>query len=190
MNLDLELMQLINRQWTHPALGPIFLFITQLHKLWWVKWVILPGLIGAGWWRWRQRIWPVILVVGLSVGLSDWVSHNLIKPALARPRPFQTYPEQVELRLNYEPRGFSLPSNHALNSMTAAIVISGFFPPARVWLVVYSGWVGYSRVYLGVHYPSDVASGWGLGWLWGNLALMVVRRWRPGWFFKARDRRD
>ncbi len=85
---------------------------------------------------------------------------------------------------------FSFPSGHAMGSMTLAAVLvllawrTRWRWPVLAGAVAFVGLVGISRLYLGVHYPSDVLAGWaaGLAWVAGSyLVLFRIRRpWRAG----------
>lgn len=189
MNFELSLLEMINGQWVHPAADTFFLFITNLHKYWWVRFLVVPALVTGAWWKFRTRALVVFGMIAVTVGLSDWLNHNLVKPAFARPRPFVDHP-QIQNRLPYTPGGYSLPSNHAVNNMAAAAVISIFAPGWTAALVAYAVLVGYSRMYLGVHYPTDILFGFILGWFWGELCVILVRRFKPQWVpFHRRRRR-
>ena len=180
MNLDLQILELINLQWTHPWADQFFLFITSVHKFWWVRYLVVPGLFFGALWKFKGRALIVFGALAVSIGVSDWVNHNVIKEAFARPRPFVSH-SQIQNKLSYQPGGQSFPSSHAVNCMAAAAVLSVFAPAWTVALLVYAALVGYSRPYLGVHYPSDVVAGWILGWLWGELCIILIRRYQPAW---------
>lgn len=96
------------------------------------------------------------------------------KAAFARERP--------ELWLSMAPEHtFSFPSGHAMGSATlaAAVVMllwrTRWRWPALVLGVCFAAWVGASRVYLGVHYPSDILAGWTAAITWTCLVYLVVR---------------
>jgi undecaprenyl-diphosphatase len=180
MNVELPLLEMINSQFTSSWADHFFLFITNLHKYWWVRFLLLPAILIAGWWKFRTRALLVLGMMAVTIGLSDWVNHNFIKPSFARPRPFLEHP-QIQNKLSYKPGGYSFPSNHAVNCMAAAAVLSIFAPAWTAALVIYAGLIGYSRMYLGVHYPTDILAGWILGWFWGELCVILVRRYRPEW---------
>lgn len=97
------------------------------------------------------------LYVGVSVVGATAVT-TLLKYAIHRPRPVVTYPDIQPLVDEGSP---SFPSGHTTDAFAFATALSLSYPkwyvvmPAYVW----AGGVGYSRLHLGVHYPSDVLAG-------------------------------
>jgi membrane-associated phospholipid phosphatase len=110
----------------------------------------------------------ILLVVGLSVALSDSVSSHIIKPLVHRLRPCNEPYLQGEV-VNLIPcgSGFSFTSSHAANHFALAMIFSLLiFPKNKLAQYVFFAWaslVAYSQVYVGVHYPIDVLSGALLG---------------------------
>jgi undecaprenyl-diphosphatase len=174
-NFDLTLLHWINGVLTSPGLDVFFNFITNLHRFWSIKFIFVPCLVA--WVIWQRGFSGVkaLLLLILVVACSDLLSHRVIKPFVARPRPFTERPSEVQMRLATPAGGYSFPSNHAFNTMAGAIVVSAFVPEIRLALISYSLLVGYSRVYLGAHYPSDVLGGWIFGWMWAKLVLALAR---------------
>jgi undecaprenyl-diphosphatase len=116
----------------------------------------------------RRGRWAALLVVPL-LALSDQASSNLLKHAVERVRPCSALPD---VRLLAGCSGsFSMPSSHAANSCAAAVHFALFYPRLAVPLALLAFGVGYSRVYLGVHYPGDVL----VGFLVGAAAALLVQ---------------
>lgn len=103
---------------------------------------------------------------GTSMGVSflaNEVMTLLLKRAFQRTRPFEAYPELIYKKGTGG--SYSMPSGHTSSAFSTATSLSLNF---RKWYVVapaytYAAAVGYSRMYLGVHYPSDVLAGALLG---------------------------
>ena len=126
--------------------------------------------------RYGRRAWPAILLVVLAVALSD-LGTGLIKHAVQRVRPCNVIAEVRLLR--HCPASFAMPSNHASNMFAAFGVIALLIPRWRWGALILAMGVGYSRVYLGVHYPSDVLVGAALGGMLGAAIGLVAKRVLP-----------
>lgn len=115
-----------------------------------------------------ERLW---LTAGATVAatLSGGWAVDLIKIQVGRPRP-DIVPHLVEVS------HMSFPSGHAASSAVVYLTIAGLASQvtpnrvARRYMLVVAillvGAIGCSRVYLGVHWPSDVLAGWSFGTLW------------------------
>lgn len=93
---------------------------------------------------------------------STFLVNSLIKIIVKRPRPFVS---NVKLKAVYEPSSYSFPSGHTSSAFSATTALARAYPK---WYIIAPGmlWasaIGYSRMYLGVHYPTDVATGALLG---------------------------
>jgi undecaprenyl-diphosphatase len=119
-----------------------------------------------------------------AAALSGWALSGLAKLAVHRPRP------HVIPRLMHGAGWFSYPSGH---SMLAPIIFGlGIIVWAAPWpsaalrrsalvlAALFALGIGFSRVYLGLHYPSDVLGGLLLGTAWSALALLWWERVREG----------
>lgn len=108
------------------------------------------------------------LLIWAGLTITYYLLH-IIKNASGRPRPFMALPDT---RLLIAENGFSFPSGHATQSFMAATVLSEFFA-GRVYYFCFAALVAFSRVYLGVHYVSDVLSGALLGISAGYLLVKL-----------------
>lgn len=102
----------------------------------------------------------------LKMGTGQFINGVLttvLKVGIHKPRPFVTYPNYFTKQS--EAGSYSLPSGHTSMAFTLAMGLTLSYPK---WYVIapallYAGAIGYSRMYLGVHYPSDIAAGIVLG---------------------------
>jgi undecaprenyl-diphosphatase len=103
-----------------------------------------------------------LLLAGL---ITSALVVTVLKNGIARPRPFVVL-QNVHLMLKVG--GFSFPSGHAVNAFMAATLFVVFFRSKKIWyLYLVALGIAFSRVYLGVHFPSDVFAGALIGSLLG-----------------------
>ncbi|MFA5028985.1 MAG: phosphatase PAP2 family protein [Candidatus Methylomirabilota bacterium] len=142
------------------------------------RYAVLPALVLAAVLAIRggRRAWAWFAIAALAVAGADGAG-NLLKHATERIRPCHV---EAGVRLMGScTLSFAMPSNHAAN--TAAVAMVGWLGlPRWGWLLtVLAALVGFSRVYLGVHYPGDVLVGAALGATLGGLLVLAVRRVWP-----------
>lgn len=163
--IDVAIFRWINdgHQWS--LLDRLMPFLTELgnwHVPILVAWTALLLFGGA-----RGR-WAALLVIPL-ITVSDQMSSNLLKNFFDRVRPCNALAD-VHLLVGCS-SSFSMPSSHAANFGAASVHLSWFYPRAAPVLAVLALLVGYSRVYVGVHYPFDVL----VGFLVGVLAALAIQ---------------
>lgn len=139
---------------------------------------IVPGVIALVLILWVQRLRGLafLLAGAAAVGLNDFISHNFLKEIAARPRPCHALPDFNHIA-NCS-NSYSFPSNHASNVFTAATLTSLGFKDLTLLAYTIALLVCYSRVYLAVHYPSDVFAGAVFGALMGVLGYSLYKKIR------------
>jgi undecaprenyl-diphosphatase len=174
LEFDRFLFFLGNTIWHVPALDWFMPIITDFSR-----WAPLLGMVfvwllfGAGG---KHRVLALALLIG--VGSADIVSSRFIKKTVARRRPCCT--EITARKLIGCKSSKSFPSSHAANTAAAAAVIITM----RGWWIgapfaILAGMVGYSRLYVGVHFPLDILGGFLLGAMIGSLVGSFIHRRRP-----------
>ncbi len=129
--------------------------------------LVAAGLVAALS-RWQEGA-AILLAYGVTVMLE-----RLLKERIRRPRPFEAMPQEVQMGQPRRPRDPSYPSGDALRAWLLALTVARLLPPPWGWaLVGLATLVSFGRIALGVHYPLDVVSGTGLGFLAAALAVWL-----------------
>lgn len=162
-------------RWIHQAhslwLDQAVPILTHLGGVITVAVVALVAFLVAVYYRRRRTA----LIIGLGVGGAALL--NIILKAL-----FQRDRPSLWERLVVE-HSYSFPSGHAMASSALAFsIIIALWPTRyRYWALIigssYMVMIALTRMYLGVHYPTDIIAGWSVSALWVLLVAAIVRRW-------------
>jgi undecaprenyl-diphosphatase len=158
-SLDVTLFQLINRGGQNSFFDWLMPFMTNLNNFTYV-------LIALGLWilfRERKAGFFFLVFLGLTLAVTDQFSSHLLKGWIGRVRPCAVL-QNVHLLTDCN-ASYSFPSSHAVNIFAPAFFLSQPFRRFSPLIYGIAALVGYSRVYIGIHYPLDVVGGAGIGLL-------------------------
>ncbi|MCK4594230.1 phosphatase PAP2 family protein [bacterium] len=179
-DFDLALFRVINSA-GDPFFDGLFSVVTN-------RWFGLAlGLLVCAWLIYTKR-WGAVRCIAaliLAVGLSDLIGYRVLKPLFSRLRPCYALPEGSFNWVVHAANKGSLPSLHAANLFAWSLVSTladrrlawGGYPLALL--------VAYSRVYVGVHWPTDVLA----GMAWGSLVALgcwFLTGWAEDLWLKSR----
>ncbi len=176
LELDRDAFLLINGLHT-PWLDSIMVYASRTVS-WIPLYLLLLYRIGK---TYRTEGWIILIGIAMTILISDQVTSGLMKPIFLRPRP--SWDTQlsglVYIIDGYRGGQYGFPSSHAANTFGTTLFL--WFVFRKRWIMLLFIWpliVGYSRIYLGVHYPGDVIGGWITGalcaWLIYKLYLAMA----------------
>lgn len=133
----------------------------------------------------KSRIWIILIFVALTITISDQISVHWFKEVFQRLRPCHepALADMVHIVKGKCGGKYSFVSSHAVNTFALAFFliqllgrrIKMFVPLIIIWASI----IGYSRVYLGVHYPGDVIAGalvgMLVGYIMGKLCMIFLK---------------
>ena len=172
MGLDDELFRAVHEGWRSPALDPVMVVLSILGLLYF--WLLFAVPLGIRLGR-RAALRMVLLL------LLDAAAVAVLKVVVARPRPEAA---AIPVPLDASPIESAFPSGHASRA-AAAVTWLATTNPGFLLLAPYAVAIGLSRIYVGVHWPSDVVGGWAFG---TGLGLGASRLFRTELYQKAEDR--
>lgn len=160
----------------------VVMWYVSMATFWTPLYVLLLILL---WRKFTQRNSRLVILLGIvvTVGLADTISARILKPTAARLRPSHQIElaEVVNLQrqddgTQYKGGPYGFVSSHASNHMAIAVFVGGLLASTSssaipVALVFWAIVIGFSRIYLGVHFPFDVFFGWMLGGVIGIISL-------------------
>ena len=163
ISIDRALFLFFNSTISNPAFDVFFKFIT-LRNSW-----IIPGILAAVLFIIKEKK-KALIVLGcliITIAISDPFCVRVLKPLIHRFRPchpsYFIDGQHIFLAggnfLFGMKKSLSMPSAHAMNWFSGATLLYLFYPKRWVWFLTFAFLVALSRVYVGVHYPSDIFAG-------------------------------
>lgn len=167
-NLDGEILLQIQQHLRTDMLTPFMKIVTFLGNGGWF-WILCAVVLLA---VPKTRKTGYAAVLSLIFGVI--VTNLLLKNIVARPRPFAEI--EALIPLIAKPTDFSFPSGHTTASFAVALVMLRMLPKKiGIPAVVLAALVAFSRLYLGVHYPTDVLAGFVVALVGSSLVVWGVR---------------
>ena len=167
MTWELRFMGWANECWTSSFLDQVVPWITHLGSH-----IAVILFIILGWVLFRKK--KILLRLILIYGIQSGVVYSL-KFLIQRQRPFLFL--EMASKISKGPGEVldpSFPSAHTLYAFMIATVLSTWFPRYRIIFCIAAGFIGWTRIYLGLHYPTDVIAGGLLGYGITRLFLQWV----------------
>lgn len=146
---------------------PLMRFITSLGDAGFI-WLLIAAICLI-----KRKTRPCGFAMLMAIAISGVIGNLGLKPLVARPRPFSTYSDLIPLIAS--PKDFSFPSGHTLASFAGAVSLFCYYRKTGVAALFLAFAIGFSRMYVGVHYPSDVLVGAILGTCFALLSVKVMR---------------
>lgn len=166
--MELQILHMI-QGWHQDWLTPIMIFLTTIgeHGICWIILSILLACIP------KTRKCGFTMMAAMAV--TFLLGNVFLKNTIARPRPCAV-DNSVTLLVPF-PSEYSFPSGHASNGFAAAVTIFAYFRKSGIVALIMAALIAFSRLYLFVHYPTDILGGILLGTADALLVLYFVRRW-------------
>lgn len=160
--IDYFFFNLINQEWKNPFFDKWMYIITDFSN--WI-WLFATGWLALFIFGKQKGKFACIVSV-ITALLGDNITSFILKPFFGRIRP-DNIADAMSSTIS-----FSFPSNHATNIFALATILTWYSPKLSFLWFTIAGIVGYSRIYVGAHFPLDVAG----GAFWG-ISLAVFMLW-------------
>jgi undecaprenyl-diphosphatase len=172
--MDYSLYRAVNGLAGHHALDELFEMISRGTAAVLVIMVALLFLVPWRTHRSERRIAAVTATLAAAISLTI---NQLISPAVDRVRPYLAHPAHAHLLIapSHDP---SFPSDHATGAFAIALAVAAYDRATGVVMLVLAALVSFSRVYVGTHYPGDVAGGLAVA---GLVVALLVATPARGW---------
>lgn len=168
LRIDGAILLFIQNNLRSPSLTPFFKAVADYG-------VIILGVYAVIMLLWeKRRIFPIASACIVSGLLGNFMK-DYLKKLVMRPRPFLDIPSLAPAIK--PPKGFSFPSGHTTLAFSVAFIISRILPKRySIPAFLIAALVAFSRLYLGVHYPTDILGGICVGYVAGLVTDFLYKR--------------
>ena len=169
---DRHLFRIINNEWSNPFFDWLMPWLRNA-EMWYPLYLFLILLVLI---NFKKTGWIWLLFAAGTIWLCNFVSADILKEHIVRLRPCNepSFSGWIHVLVGYRPQSYSFVSSHAANHFGMAafffLTLKNHF---KVWPVLFFLWafsISFAQVYVGVHYPLDVACGGLIGILIGYLS--------------------
>lgn len=157
----------ISRRIRNRYLDKVMPIITSLGNLG-IVWIMIAGVLMIN--EQHRLIGGVVI---LTLIISTLIGEGIIKHIVRRARPC-SYKESMHLLID-KPLSYSFPSGHTLSSFAVAEVLSAYFEQFRIIFLAIAFLIALSRIYLYVHYPTDVIAGIIIGIVCSKIVFIILQ---------------
>ena len=180
-DIDQSILLWVHRSLTNPIFDRLMPFITEEDN-WILPILFLIIFLGTSAGK-KGKIALSLLII--TLGLTDLLCAQFIKPLVERIRPSHLDLDGLNL-LVHKGGKWSMPSNHAANMFSLAVILSYFYGHHKLKLFSLAFMIAFSRVYVGVHYPGDILTGgiigsfvgWTLLTFWAEIKIKELKKGR------------
>lgn len=169
---DKAVINFIHSNLQHDMVSKVMSFISLISENGFI-WILLMSILFLS-----KKHRKLACVTAMSFLLCRLIGVQILKPLFSRPRPFLDM-HHLDIYIP-KPTSYSFPSGHAISSFSTAWVLLNMIDKLhlKILLIIAAVVISTSRLYLMVHYPSDVLAGMILGILSSHLALHTFKDFR------------
>ena len=173
-NIDYTIFHFINQTISNPVFD-FLLPILREAKNWIPLYIFLAIYLIR---KYKSEAVKYALYIVIAFALADSISYHILKPWFCRLRPCHSFSLHARLVLGHCGGKWSFPSTHASNKMAIAmsIVLANIF--TKKWInytwIFWALIIGFSQIYVGVHYPADIIAGFMFGTMVALFNYLIV----------------
>lgn len=165
-NIDNSILTFIDNNMHNTVLDKLLVFLTSIGNQGFV-WILLALLLIITK-KYRKVGFITLVALLLTTICGDLTLKNIVQ----RIRPSEGI-AQIDMLVK-KPTSYSFPSGHSGAAFAAAGVLSYYFKRYAAGIYIFAALIAFSRLYVNVHYPTDVLVGASLGFIWSRVAIYLI----------------